>query len=55
MKQNRANKVFVYADWYMFDAPKLIGKLYFESLRGKALYSFEYDNEWLKTGISIDP
>lgn len=39
----------------MFDAPKLIGKLYFESLRGKALYSFEYDNEWLKTGISIDP
>ena len=48
-------KVFVYADWYMYEAPQLIGYLYFSSLRGKTVYSFEYSKEWLKTGISIDP
>ena len=55
MKQNKGNEILVYADWYMLDLPKLIGKLYFASLRGKAVYSFEYDNEWIRTGISIDP
>ena len=55
MKQNKGREIFVYADWYMFDSPKLIGKLYFSSLRGKAVYSFEYENEWIKSGISIDP
>jgi serine/threonine-protein kinase HipA len=39
----------------MFDSPKLIGTLHFSSLRGKAVYSFEYENEWIKSGISIDP
>jgi serine/threonine-protein kinase HipA len=39
----------------MFDEPKLVGKLWFKTIRGKAVYSFEYDKEWLKTGIAIDP
>lgn len=55
MKQNKENEILVYADWYMLDSPKLIGKLYFASLRSKTVYSFEYDNEWIRTGISIDP
>jgi len=55
MKQNKGMEIFVYADWYMFDSPKLIGRLYFSSLRGKAVYAFEYENEWIKSGISIDP
>jgi len=55
MKQNKEKEIFVYADWYMLDSPQLIGKLCFTSLRGKAVYSFEYDNEWIRTGISIDP
>lgn len=55
MKQNKEKEILVYADWYMLDAPQLIGKLYFASLRGKAVYSFEYNDEWIKTGISIDP
>ncbi|MEA4937936.1 MAG: type II toxin-antitoxin system HipA family toxin [Paludibacter sp.] len=55
MKQNKEREILVYADWYMFDSPQLIGRLYFASLRRKAVYSFEYDNEWIKTGISIDP
>lgn len=55
MKKNQETEILVYADWYMYDEPKPVGKLYFSALRGKAVYSFEYDKEWLKTGISIDP
>jgi serine/threonine-protein kinase HipA len=55
MKQNKENEILVYADWYMLDSPKLIGKLYFASLRGKVVYSFEYDDKWISTGITIDP
>ena len=55
MKQNNEKEILVYADWYMHDSPQLIGRLYFASLRGKAVYSFEYDNGWIKTGITIDP
>ncbi|MDD2284197.1 MAG: type II toxin-antitoxin system HipA family toxin [Paludibacter sp.] len=55
MKQNNEKEILVYADWYMLNSPQLIGKLHFASLRGKAVYSFEYDNEWIKTGIAIDP
>ena len=45
----------VYADWYMYDSSRLIGTLSFSALRGKAVYSFEYDKEWIKVGIAIDP
>lgn len=55
MKQNNERRILVYADWYMFTAPKLIGQLHYSTLRGKAVYSFEYNNEWIKNGISIDP
>ncbi|GHU70846.1 toxin HipA [Bacteroidia bacterium] len=55
MKKEQETEVLVYADWYIYNSPRLIGKLWFSSLRGKAVYSFEYESEWLKTGISIDP
>jgi serine/threonine-protein kinase HipA len=55
MNQNKENEILVYADWYMFNSPQLIGRLYFTSLLGKAVHSFEYDSEWIKSGISIDP
>src|ERR1035437_8453961 len=55
MKQNKEKEILVYADWYMLDSPQLIGKLYFASLRGKSVYSFQYDNDWIKSRISIDP
>ncbi|MCX6307396.1 MAG: type II toxin-antitoxin system HipA family toxin [Bacteroidia bacterium] len=48
-------EILVYADWNVFDAPLLVGCLWFSMLRGKEVYSFEYDAEWIKTGISIDP
>ncbi len=55
MKKNQETEILVYADWYIYDEPKLLGKLCFSSLRGKAVYAFEYDKEWIKSGISIDP
>jgi hypothetical protein len=30
-------------------------KMFFSALRGKAVYSFEYDKERIKYGIAIDP
>jgi len=53
--QNKEKEILVYADWYMFASPKLVGCIYFASLRGKGVYSFEYDKEWIKSGIAIDP
>ncbi len=52
---SQAKEILVYADWYMYDSPRLVGILSFSSLRGKAVYSFEYDKEWIKSGIAIDP
>ncbi len=52
---SQTKDILVYADWYMYDSPRLVGKLSFSALRGKAVYSFEYDKEWIKSGIAIDP
>lgn len=55
MGKNQEKEVLVYADWFIYDKPKLVGRLWFSTIRGKAVYSFEYEKEWLKTGIAIDP
>jgi serine/threonine-protein kinase HipA len=52
---SQTKEIAVYADWYMYDAPKPVGTLFFSSLRGKEIHSFEYHTEWIKTGIAIDP
>jgi serine/threonine-protein kinase HipA len=52
---SKGKKIGVYADWYMYDAPQPVGILYFSAIKGKTVYSFEYDREWIKTGIAIDP
>ena len=38
----------VYADWIGNAAPQLIGILSSSLLRGKEIFSFEYDSHWLK-------
>jgi serine/threonine-protein kinase HipA len=53
--QTKEKEILVYVDWYIFASPKLIGCIYFASLRGKGVYSFEYDKEWITNGIAIDP
>jgi serine/threonine-protein kinase HipA len=49
--------VFVYADWIGLNGPVFMGILHAELLRGKEIFSFEYDTEWLKSEQSqlLDP
>jgi len=55
MRRNTETEILVYADWHLYDAPRLVGKLWFSLLRGKEVYSFEYEAEWIKTGVALDP
>lgn len=50
-------EIYVYADWYEFDQPMLIGLLRSEFIRGKELFSFEYTKEWLsnRESLLLDP
>lgn len=54
-KQKR--KIVVYADWKGLNGPVLMGFLYAELLRGKEIFSFEYDSTWLqsKQALLLDP
>lgn len=54
---NPSKEIFVYADFHWFDSPKLLGKLYSGSLKGKEIISFEYDLQWLKERLNfnLDP
>ena len=55
-KQDR-RKIFVYTHWKGMREPCLVGRLYAEQLRGKEIFSFEYDNNWLKekNNFLLDP
>jgi serine/threonine-protein kinase HipA len=55
-KKNR-REIFVYAHWALLDKPRLMGMLYSEVIRGKEVFSFEYANDWLKSGKAqlLDP
>ncbi len=50
-------KIYVYADWLGMETPELMGILSAELLRGKELFSFEYDKDWLKNHSTqvLDP
>jgi len=48
-KINDKRTVFVYADWEGLKGPVLMGTLSAAHLRGKEIFSFEYDNDWLKS------
>lgn len=56
-KTNRNREVYVYADWHGLNGPKFMGVLHTELLRGKEIFSFEYDNDWLQSGHAqlLDP
>lgn len=40
--------IYVYADFYFLPEPRLMGRLFVENLRGKEVFSFEYEKQWLK-------
>jgi len=49
--------IWVYAHWQGFEQPALIGILSATRSRGKEIFSFEYDSDWLKVNyaIQLDP
>lgn len=49
--------VYVVADWKELGGPRLMGVLHSELLRGKEVFSFEYEREWLQEGFAqiLDP
>jgi serine/threonine-protein kinase HipA len=56
-KRTNSRDVFVYADWDKINGPLFMGRLHAELLRGKEVFSFEYDQDWLKSGHAqlLDP
>lgn len=49
--------IYVYADWIGLNHPHLMGTLTANQIRGKEIFSFQYDDEWLKSGKAkiLDP
>lgn len=56
-KQNNKRSISVYADWQGMEEPLLMGVLHSDRLKGKEIFSFEYNQEWLQNGPSqlLDP
>ncbi|MDX2362057.1 MAG: HipA domain-containing protein [Crocinitomicaceae bacterium] len=56
-KQDSKRYVHVYANWQGMEEPILMGELRSERLKGKEIFSFEYDKEWLALGHAqlLDP
>ncbi|WP_333601398.1 type II toxin-antitoxin system HipA family toxin [Flavobacterium sp.] len=49
--------IYVYAHWLGMKEPKIIGILSAQQAKGKKAFSFEYDNDWLKSEqkFMLDP
>lgn len=56
-KQNNKRSISVYAHWQGMEDPLLMGILHSDRLKGKEIFSFEYNQEWLQNGPSqlLDP
>lgn len=50
-------QIYVFADWRGVPSPNLMGTLNAQSIRGKEIFSFEYDKQWLKNNPAhlLDP
>lgn len=55
--RSRPRQVRVYADWADLNGPRLMGLLAMDRVRGKEIFSFEYDGGWLSGGCAqlLDP
>lgn len=56
-KKDIQRTVYAYADWDKLDGPQLLGTLRSTLVRGKEIFSFEYDQYWLNSSFSqsLDP
>jgi serine/threonine-protein kinase HipA len=54
---SKTKEIIVYADWEALGAPQFMGVLTSSSSRGKEIFSFEYDKQWLQSPFAhtIDP
>ena len=54
---NNSKEILVYADWEELETPQFMGTLFSSYSRGKEIFSFEYDKEWLQSSLvqEIDP
>jgi serine/threonine-protein kinase HipA len=57
MATNASKQISVYANWMQTQENMLMGVLVVQKVRGKEIFSFEYDQKWLqsKFAIAIDP
>lgn len=57
MAKQRNREIFVYADWIGLGGPRLIGRLKAEPIRGKEIFSFSYEKDWLQNSpsLQLDP
>lgn len=57
MEKTTRREISVYADWPGMKTPTAMGTLRSELLRGKDLFSFEYDHAWLQSEYAqvLDP
>ena len=56
-KKGAHRTIYVYADWVGLGKPTLMGLLHSTLLRGKEIFSFEYNEAWLKSpsAQTLDP
>lgn len=49
--------IYVYADWIGLDDPHFMGTLTANQIRGKEIFSFQYDDGWLQSSRAriLDP
>ncbi|MXV13786.1 type II toxin-antitoxin system HipA family toxin [Hufsiella ginkgonis] len=52
-----SKRIFVFGDWDDLEKATLIGQLTADTVRGKEVFSFQYDQDWLKKPAStyLDP
>lgn len=57
MAKGTHKEILVYADWVGLETPHLMGVLLAEQIRGKEVFSFSYNKEWLEKGpaLVLDP
>ncbi len=56
-KKNERKHIYVYADWVGIDGPFLMGVLSVDAVRGEEVFSFSYDESWMRKGLvqELDP
>ena len=57
MNKSKQRQIEVHAHWAGFTEPILVGFLHTTPVRGKEIFSFEYDHDWLNSSYAqaIDP